>query len=279
MITKPGQSKRAVMIELVLLAILGFVAVYSRIPHPAPAADRVSAPIFVATPAPVPTWSFSVIPDNKPVQAKAKKPHKVAKSAPVAKTVLVQISSKPVQAAPEPAPAHDIKEAIIPITEPASKTIAATAPETVPVVKEAPATAPKAVEVSDALATAPDAEPAPIANEAQVTTPRAEPVPNETLDMASETKSSPTPKALPASVFSPAQTAPPEPVSPARSLVTGTTAALIFAPIAAPVSIIFGIASAIFTPTSSQLDQERPSPAVPKKRAVRASAPSSDSSY
>ena len=263
MITKPGQSKRAVMIELVLLAILGFVALYSRIPHPAPAADRVSAPIFVATPAPIPTWSFSVIPDNKPVQAKAKKPHKVAKSAPVAKTVLVQVSSKPVQAAPEPAPAHDIKEAIIPITEPASKTIAATAPETVPVVKEAPATAPKAVEVSDALATAPDAEPAP----------------NETLDMASETESSPTPKALPASVFSPAQTAPPEPVSPARSLVTGTTAALIFAPIAAPVSIIFGIASAIFTPTSSQLDQERPSPAVPKKRAVRASAPSSDSSY
>ena len=272
MITKPGQSKRAVMIELVLLAILGFVALYSRIPHPAPAADRVSAPIFVATPAPVPTWSFSVIPDNKPVQAKARRPHKVAKSAPVAKTVLVQISSKPVQAVPEPAPGHDIKEAIIPITEPASKTIAATAPETVPVVKEAPATAPKAVEVSDALATASD-------NEAQVTTPRAEPVPNETLDMASETESSPTPKALPASVFTPAQTAPPEPVSPARSLVTGTTAALIFAPIAAPVSIIFGIASAIFTPTSSQLGQEIPSPAVRKKRAVRASAPSSDSSY
>jgi hypothetical protein len=253
MIAKPMQTKRAMVIELVL--ILAFVIAFLSMPNPVPAATHFSVPPLVATPAPIPAWNFSVVTDAKPAQAKLQTPHKVAKSTLAAKPVPVQIVAMTDQVVPEPAPIHVAKVAIIPIPEPTapfiSNPVAANTPETVPVVKEALATA---------------STEAPIPKEVLVTAPKAASVPNEVLAMATETESSPTPKALPASVLFPVKISPSEPASPARSLVTGTAAAIIFAPIAAPVSIIFGIAAAIFTPTSSQLGQDKPPPTLPKKR-------------
>jgi len=269
MIARLAQTKRAMTIELVLLSIVAFVFAYTRMPNPVPVSTGVSVPQFVATPAPVPSWTFSVAPDTRHVRSKAKVPPQAAQPSIAANPAPVPTAAKSSQDVIESVPVAVAKEAVVP------------APETTAAVETKPADVP-------ALETVPEpAAPVPVNQEALVTAPAPALVPNEAVAMAAETASSPTPKELPASVFTPdqPQTSPPTTAETIQtnSLVGGTAVALVFAPIAAPVSIILGIAVGLFEPSSSQLGQNKSAPVkntkTAKKPAARATTTSSDSVY
>jgi hypothetical protein len=269
-IAKFGQTKRTVMIELVL--ILAFIFAYTHIPFPAKTAYSPAAGL-VATPAPVPSLVYSVVPDHGPVQAKAKTPPKVPKHAPAAKPAPVPaiaiVRDVPPAPVAEPAAADISKPAVVSAPVTASKDTAINVPEHAPevVANEAvvPASEPAATVVSnpEVIGASGDIhEPAPVTDS------------NGALVANVELSSVSVLKTFPAPAKSPTQAAPSEPISPATPLVTGTTAALIFAPIAAPVSIIFGIVVGLLTPSSSQLGQVGPAP-KPKARVIPNADPSS----
>jgi hypothetical protein len=234
---KQGQTKQAVMIELVLVLILAYALTYSHMLNPVPVATHPSVIPLVDVQAPVPSWTFSAAPDTKPAQAKAKIPPRLVKSTPVVEPVPSPIVAEAIRDVPEPAPVIVPKEATVPAPESAaayvSKPVAAPAPESVP--------EPAAAALKETVVAAPEAAPAPALKEAVVA--------------ASEDTPYPVPKVIPASVLSPAKALPSEPISPSASLVTGTTAALVLAPLVAPVAIIVGIAVGMFTPHAPQSDQ------------------------
>ena len=235
---KHGQTKQAVMIELVLVSILAYVLAYSHMPNPVPVKTHSSVLPLVEVQAPVPSWTFSAAPDTKPAQIEATIPPLVAKSTRVDEPVPVPIVAATIHDVPEPAPVPVPKEAIIPVPESAaayvSKPVAAPAPETVP--EPAPAQA-----LKEAVVAVPEAAPVPSLKEAVVAAP--------------EDPSYPVPKVIPASVLSPVKALPSSSISPSTPLVAGTAAALVLAPIVAPVSIIVGIVVGMFTPSASQLNQ------------------------
>jgi len=266
MIAKLGQTKRAVTIELVLVSILAIVFAYTRMPNPVPASTGISVPPLVATPAPVPSWTFSVAPDARHARGKAKVPPHAAQPSFAANPATVPIATKT---------SPDI--GAVPTTVPKEEAIPS--PETTSAIAIKPVDGP-------ALETIPEpAAPVPANKETLVTVPVL--VPKDALAMAPDTASSPTPKELPASVLLPAQTVPsqaststPAETTQTTTMVGGTAAALIFAPIAAPVSIILGIAVGLFEPSSSQLGQSKSVPTKPtNKPAAGNTTPSSDSTY
>lgn len=227
---KLGQTKRAVMIELVLGLILALVLAYTRMPNHVPAATHSSVPPLVEVQVPVPSWTFSAAPDTKSsAHAKAKIPPKVAKSTLAVKPVPVPIVATTIQDVPEPAPVPVPKEAVIPVPGPAAVLVAK------------PAEVPAPVTV---------AEPALV------------PISKEASDTVPELASAPVPKVIPASVLSQTQAlpSPSESITPTTTMVAGTTAALVLAPFVAPVAIVVGIAVGMFTPTASQLGQVAPAP-------------------
>jgi len=57
--------------------------------------------------------------------------------------------------------------------------------------------------------------------------------------------------------------------SSTRVMIAGTVAAVVFAPIAVPASIIFGFAAGLFTPTASQLGQTKPTKQKHGKQPVK----------
>jgi hypothetical protein len=268
MISKAVQTKRAVMMELVLVLILAFVFAYSRMHNPVPASAGLSVPQLVDTPAPVPSWTFSVMPDSKHGSGKAKVAAQVSRSLFAAKPAPAPVVTKTNPDVTGPLPVAASKHANIPAPEAtatiASKTAVTPALETVP--EPTPVAAPKHANIPAPEATAAIASKTAV-TPALETVPEPAPVAEEALAVAPETESLPMPKELPASVLSPVKTTKlaPEETTQTTSMVGGTTAALILAPIAAPVAIIFGIAAAMFTPTSSQLGQDIPPPASPKK--------------
>ena len=231
---KQGQTKQAVMIELVLALILAYVLTYSHMPNPVPAATHTSAIPIVDVQAPVPSWTFSAAPDTKPAHAKAKLTPRVARSPLVAEPVPSPIVSEAIHDVPEPAPVEATVHAPESAAAYLSKPVAAPAPETVP-------------------------EPAPVqaSKEALVAVPEAAPVlaSKEGLVAAPEAETYPVPKVIPASVLSPAKALPSPSISPSTPLVAGTAAAFVLAPIVAPVAIIVGIAVGMFTPHAPQTDQ------------------------
>jgi hypothetical protein len=257
MMVKQGQAKQAVMIELVLVLILAYALTYSQMHHPIPVETRSSVHPFVDVQAPVSSWTFSAAPDTKPAQAKAKILPHLVKSTPVAEPVPSPIVAEAIHDVPEPAPAPVPKEATARAPESAatyvSKQVAAPAPEAVP--ELAPAA------LKEAVVAVPEAAAVPSLKEAVVA--------------ASEDTPYPVPKVIPASVLSPAKALPPPPASPDTSLVAGTTAALVLAPLVAPVAIIVGIAVGMFTPSASQLGQVAPAP-KPKTGPVPNTGSSSD---
>jgi hypothetical protein len=223
MMVKYGQTKQAVMIELVLVLILACVLAYSHMINPVPAETHSSVLTLVDVQAPVPSWSFSAIPDARPAQAKAKLLPRVAKSPLVAEPAPAPIVAATIHDVPEPAPVPVSKEAIIRVPESAA-----------------------------AYVSKPDAAPAPEAVTASV--PAATLVSKEALDTAPDA-ATPVLKVIPASALSPAKGSPSSSASHATPLVAGTAAALALAPFVAPVSIIVGIVVAMFTPHAPQTDQ------------------------
>jgi hypothetical protein len=242
MMVKQGQTKQAVMIELVLVLILAYALTYSHMPNPVPAATHSAVIPLVEVQAPVPSWTFSAAPDTKPAQAKAKIPPRLVESTLVAEPVPSPIVAAAIHDVPEPAPVPVPKEATVPAPESAaayvSKPVATHAPETV-------------------------AEPALV------------PSSKEALVAAPEAETYPVPKVIPASVLSPAKALSSSPSSPDTPLVAGTAAALVLAPLVAPVAIIVGIAVSMFTPSASQLGQVAPAPKQ-KTGIVSNTGPSSD---
>jgi hypothetical protein len=223
MMAKLGQTKRAVMIELVSVLILAFVFAYSRMSNP-PATTYSSVPPLVEVQVPVPSWTFSAAPGTKPAQIKAKIPPRVAKSTLAAKPVPVPIVAATIQNVPEPAPVSVPKETVIPVPGPAAVLVA---------------------------------KPAEVLAPVTVTEPALAPISKEASDTVPELASAPVPKVMPASVLSQTQAlpSPSESITPTTTMVAGTTAAIVLAPIVAPVAIIVGIAVGMFTPSASQLGQ------------------------
>ena len=259
MIARLARTKRAMTIELVLASILVIAFVYTRLPADVPATSTPSVPQLVATPAPVPSWTFSVVPETKHTGRKAK-PLQIAKPAPAVDPTPVPMIAKSSPDVIESVPATVPKEAALPATEIAT---AIANPVVAPALEATP-------ELS---------VPAPADKEALNSAPAT--VPNEALAAAPDAESSPTPKEIPASVLStspaPAGTLPAKSATTTQttSLVGGTAAALAFAPIAAPVSIILGIAVGLFEPSSSELGQEKP---TAKAKAKKSNTNSSSSS-
>jgi hypothetical protein len=239
MMVKYGQTKQAVMIELVLVLILACVLAYSHMINPVPAETHSSVLTLVDVQAPVPSWSFSAIPDARPAQAKAKLLPRVAKSPLVAEPAPAPIVAATIHDVPEPAPVPVSKEAIIRVPESAAAYVS----------KPDAAPAPEAVTASVPAATL-------VSKEALVAVPEAAPVQSskEALDTALDA-APPVLKVIPASALSPAKGSPSSSASHATPLVAGTAAALALAPFVAPVSIIVGIVVAMFTPHAPQTDQ------------------------
>ena len=307
MIAKLGQTKRAVMIGLVSGMILAFIAAYSHMPNPAPAAHS-PASVLVATPAPVPSWTYSVAPDAVPAKPRTKTSH-VAKSAPAAKPVpapavasTAAIVPKPVNVAdpavasknaldnvPEPAPAAVAKEAVVPaaastaaivskpvnVADPAvaSKNALDNVPEPAPV-----AVAKEAVDTAAATTAADVSRPLAVAAPENIHEDTPVAASNDALVVITDPSPAPAVKTLPTQETSSSQAAPSEELlSPSTSLATGTTAALVLAPFVAPVAIIVGLTVGLLTPSASQLGQMPPAPK--KAKTVPHSAPSSGSVY
>lgn len=241
MVAKLGQTKRAVMMGLVSVLILAIIFALSRATNPVPATYS-PASALVATPAPAPSWSYTV-----PAQTRAKIP-RVAKSAPAAKPAPVPA----VAAAIQPEPAAVAKEAVVPAAASTGTTISE------------PAVAATAVASKDAAGDVPG--PAPVAAS------------KDALAVITEPSSLPALKTFPTTAISPTQAAPSEPISPADTMVTGTTAALVLAPFVAPVAIVVGLVVGVLTPSAAQLGQV-PSAPKPKAGTVTHTAPSSDSVY
>jgi hypothetical protein len=269
MIARFVQTKRTMTIELVLALILAFAFAYTRVPDPVPVSTGISVPQLVATPAPVPSWTFSVVPETRHSSRKEKIASQAAQPSFAANPAPVPIAAKISPDVIESIPTAVAKEAVIP------------APETTIAIATKPAEAP-------ALETTPEpAAPVPAYLEDLAIAPAPSPDPKEAVAMAAETASSPTPKELPASVLTPAQTQASPSISTetiqTASLVGGTAAAFVFAPISAPVSVILGIAVGLFEPSSSQLGQNKSAPAkntkTTKRPAAGATTPSSDSVY
>lgn len=245
---KLGQTKRAVIIELVLILILTLILAYSRVPESVPATTHLPVPPLVTTPVPAPVTSriLSAASGTKSAQVKAKIHPQAAKSTLVAKPVLVPIVATTIQDVPESAPVPVPKEALIPVPESTAAFVAKPA-----VISPVPEIVP---------------EPAPV------------PVSKEALVTVTEPTSAPVPKVFPAAELSQAQALPlpPESTTSTSALIAGTAAALILAPIVAPVSIIVGIVVGMFTPTATQLGQSKP---VPTKNRKGVSNTGSSSSY
>ena len=263
MIAKLGQTKRAVMIGLVSGMILAFIAAYSHMPNPAPAAHS-PASVLVATPAPVPSWTYSVAPDAVPAKPRTKTSH-VAKSAPAAK--------------PVPAPAVASTAAIVPkpvnVADPAvaSKNALDNVPEPAPV-----AVAKEAVDTAAATTAADVSRPLAVAAPENIHEDTPVAASNDALVVITDPSPAPAVKTLPTQETSSSQAAPSEELlSPSTSLATGTTAALVLAPFVAPVAIIVGLTVGLLTPSASQLGQMPPAPK--KAKTVPHSAPSSGSVY
>jgi hypothetical protein len=260
------QTKRTMTIELVLALILAFVFAYTRVPNPVPVSAGISVPQLVATPAPAPSWAYSVVSETKHPSRKAKIAPQAAQPSFAANPAPVPVAAKISPDVIESVPIAVAKEAVIP------------APETTTAIATKPAEAP-------VLETIPEpAAPVPAYPVDLVTEPAAAPVPKEAVAMPADAASSPTPKELPASVLTPTQTQASPSISTENiqtaSLVGGSAAAIILAPIAGPVSVILGIAVGLFEPSSSQLGQNKPAPAKnTKKPAARATNTSSDSVY
>ena len=261
------------MIGLVSVLILAFVFALSRTPNPVQATYS-PAVALVATPAPVPSWSYT-----EPAQTKAKIPHAV-KSAPAVKPAPVPAVAADIQ--PEPAPPVAAKEATAPAAESTATAVSEPAVVVAPAVASKnsldnvpepslPATAKDAAGSTGAAISNPVTVVAPNNNESG---PPADS--KDALAVISEPSSAPAMKTLPNTVKSPGQ--PAEPISPADTMVTGTTAALVLAPFVAPVSIVVGLVVGVLTPSAAQLGQVA-EPPKPKAGTVTHTAPSSDSVY
>lgn len=256
MVATLGHTKRAVMMGLVSVLILAFIFALSRTPNPVPATYS-PASALVATPAPVPSWSYT-----EPAQIRAKIPH-VAKSSPAAKPAPVPAVAAVIQ--PEPVPAAVAKEAVVPAAESTGTAIS----------KPAEVAAP-AVASKNAVDSIP--EPAPVAAPENTHEPAPAAASENALVAITEPSSVPALKIFPAATTSPTQAAPSNPISPTDAMVDGTTAALVLAPFMAPVAIVVGLVVGIMTPTASQLGQVPTAP-KPKAGTVTHTAPSSDSVY
>lgn len=263
MIARFARTKRTVTIQLVSASILVVAFAYTRMSTHIPARSAPSAPQLVATPAPVPTWTFTVAPETKHSSRKAKITPQVAKPAPAVGPTPIPMITKSSQDLIESVPATAPKETVIPVPETAA---AIANPVATPGLEASPEPAAPVPGDKGTLNTAPAT------------------VPNETLAMAPDAATSPTPKEIPASVLS----TPPSPdktlpsksgtTTQTTSLVGGTAAALVFAPIAAPVSIILGIAVGLFEPSSSQLGQEKPTAKTKTKKSITNTPSSSTNS-
>jgi hypothetical protein len=312
-VAKPGQTKRVVLIEFVLVLILGFFIAYMLVPDHVPPA--LSPRQLVAKPVPGQSGTPPVVPEEKPVPSEVS----ILAKVPALAKVIVPRKIEPINKAPAPVsvpvvdtrkPANSElprvpKQVLTAIPE--SKMVLEVKPAEPPVTQtmQAPVPTkvlPSASEAKAALVVKP-AEP-PVNQPAQA--PADVPEPKLTLEdqpveplVTQSVKAPIAKKVLPpvtdakvALVAKPAipQVNVPEPGtlqndSPAqkllpaesqanpsasdseksstRVLVAGTVAAVVFAPIAVPASIIFGFAVGMFTPTASQLGQNKP---IPTKR-------------
>ncbi|HTN94093.1 MAG TPA: hypothetical protein VMJ33_05910 [Gallionella sp.] len=268
MIAKLDRTKSMATIGLVSVSILAFVFALPRTPNPVRATYSPAAAL-VATPAPVPSWSYT-----EPAQTRAKIPH-AAKSAAAAKPAPVPAVAAALQ--PEPAPLAAAKEATVPAAE-----------STATAKSEPAAVAAPAVASKNALDNVPEPAPSAAAKDAVVpaagstgaaiSNPVAVAPDSKDVAVISKPSSAPALKTLPSKAKSPDQVAPSEPISPADTMVTGTTAALVLAPFVAPVSIVVGLVVGVLTPSAAQLGQVA-EPPKPKAGTVTHTAPSSDSVY
>lgn len=263
---------------------------------PVPDQSRTLPDVPAAKPAPSEVAALAKVTVQRKIEPHNKAPAPV--SVPVVETgsldnsELATVAKQVLTAIPEPKMALEIKPTVPPVTQtvqvPAPMKVVPPASEAKAVLEVKPAELPVNQPEQDHVPmqvlvavpepkTALQVKPAelPVTQNAQVT------VPKKVLPQIPETKAAlafiptePTDNApepvtdqniLPAQKLLPAESqakssASDSEKSSARVMIAGTVAAVVFAPIAVPASIIFGFAAGLFTPTASQLGQTKPIP-------------------